>query len=206
MNYSKNVRYKKNHKQVVFRRIVISWVIILSVGAVIGFFIGRSTKQAIALPVTTETSESIISSFVPTVTPHVTMTPVQETFEPPHPTTELVSLGEFRITAYCHCEICCGNWAKNRPVDEDGSVQVFTASGDLAVEGVTIAADTSVLPFGTEVIIDDVRYIVQDRGKAIKGNKIDVYFENHQDALEFGVQYKEVFIERMIESEQNIEN
>lgn len=180
MNYSKNVRYKKNHKQVVFRRIVISWVIILLVGAVIGFFIGRSTKSASALPMTTETS-----TFAPS----------------PTPTVELVSLGEFRITAYCPCEICCGNWAKNRPVDEDGSVQVFTASGDLAVEGVTIAADTSVLPFGTEVIIDDVKYIVQDRGKAIKGNKIDVYFENHQDALEFGVQYKEVFIERMIEND-----
>lgn len=200
MNYSKNVRYKKNHKQVVFRRIVISWVIILSVGAVIGFFIGRSTKSASALPITTETS-TFAPFPTPTVTPHVTMTPVQETSEPPHPTTELVSLGEFRITAYCPCEICCGNWAKNRPVDEDGSVQVFTASGDLAVEGVTIAADTSVLPFGTEVIIDDVKYIVQDRGKAIKGNKIDVYFENHQDALEFGVQYKEVFIERMIEND-----
>lgn len=198
MNYSKNVRYKKNHKQVVFRRIVISWVIILLVGAMVGFFIGRSTKSANALPVVAETS---IPFPTPTVTPHVTMTPVQETSEPPHPTTELVSLGEFRITAYCPCEICCGNWAKNRPVDEDGSVQVFTASGDLAVEGVTIAADTSVLPFGTEVIIDDVKYIVQDRGKAIKGNKIDVYFENHQDALEFGVQYKEVFIERMIEND-----
>ena len=180
MNYSRNVKYKKNRKEVVFRRILVSWLIILFVGAMVGFFIGRSTKQAIALP--------------------VAQTPIQGTSES-EPETELVSLGEFRITAYCPCEQCCGNWAKNRPVDEDGSVQVFTTSGDLAVEGVTIAADTSVLPFGTEVIIDDVKYIVQDRGKAIKGNKIDVYFENHQDALEFGVQYKEIFIERMIEND-----
>ena len=197
MNYSRNVKYKKNRKEVVFRRILVSWLIILLVGAMVGFFIGRSTKQAIALPVTTETS---ISSFTPTVTPHVTQTPIQGTSES-EPETELVSLGEFRITAYCHCEQCCGNWAKNRPVDEDGSIQVFTASGDLAVEGVTIAADTSILPFGTEVIIDDVRYIVHDRGRAIKDNRIDVYFENHQDALEFGVQYKEVFTERMIEND-----
>lgn len=200
MNYSRNVMYRKNRKQAVFKRILISWVIILLVGTMIGFFIGRSTKQAIALPVTTETSESIISSFIPTVKPQITQTPIQETSES-KPTFELVSLGEFRITAYCPCEICCGNWAKNRPVDEDGSVQVFTASGDLAVEGVTIAADTSILPFGTEVIIDDVRYIVQDRGRVIKDNRIDVYFENHQDALEFGVQYKEIFIERMIEND-----
>lgn len=197
MNYSKNVRYKKNHKQVVFRRILISWVIILLVGAMVGFFIGRSTKSANALPVVTETS---IPSPTPTVTPHVTQTPIQEASEP-QPTTELVSLGEFRITAYCPCEICCGNWAKNRPVDEDGSVQVFTASGEIAVQGVTIAADTSVLPFGTKVIMDGHEYTVQDRGGAIKGNKIDVYFESHQEALEFGVQYKELFIERMIEND-----
>ncbi|HOA83850.1 MAG TPA: 3D domain-containing protein [Thermodesulfovibrio thiophilus] len=195
MNYSMNVRYKKNRKQAVFKRILISWVIILLVGAMIGFFIGRSTKQAIALPVTSETNETSISS-----TPFVTSTPIQETSEPT-PKTELVSLGVFRITAYCHCEKCCGNWAKNRPTDEDGSLLVYTASGELAVEGVTIAADTSILPFGTEVIIDGNRYIVQDRGKVIKNNRIDVYFENHQDALEFGVQYKEVFIERMIEND-----
>jgi len=197
MNYSRNVRYKKNRKQAVFRRILTSWVIILLVGAMVGFFIGRSTKSANALPVTAETS---ISSPTPTVTPYVTQTPVQETSEQ-SPTIELVSLGEFRITAYCPCEICCGNWAKDRPIDEDGKQLVYTASGDLAVECMTIAADTSILPFGTEVIIDDVRYIVQDRGKAIKNNRIDVYFENHQDALEFGVQYKEVFTERMIEND-----
>lgn len=202
MNYSMNVRYKKNRKQAAFRRIMVSWVIILLVGMLMGFFIGRSTKSANALPVVTETS---IPSPTPTVTPHVTQTPIQEASEP-QPTVELVSLGEFRITAYCPCEVCCGNWAKDRPIGEDGKQLVYTASGELAVECMTIAADTSVLPFGTEVIIDDVRYIVQDRGKAIKGNKIDVYFKNHQDALEFGVQYKEVFIERMIESEQDIKN
>ena len=73
MNYSRNVRYKKNRKETVFRRILVSWVIILLVGAMVGFFIGRSTKQAIALPMTTETS---ISSFTPTVTPHVAQTPI----------------------------------------------------------------------------------------------------------------------------------
>ena len=197
MNYSRNVRYKKNRKEAVFRRILVSWLIILLVSAMVGFFIGRSTKSANALPVTAETS---ISSPTPTVTPYVTQTPVQETSEQ-SPTIELVSLGEFRITAYCPCEICCGNWAKDRPIDEDGKQLVYTASGELAIECMTIAADTSVLPFGTEVIIDDVRYIVQDRGKAIKNNRIDVYFENHQDALEFGVQYKEVFTERMIEND-----
>ncbi len=197
MNYSMNVRYKKNRKQAAFRRIMVSWVIILVVGMLMGFFIGRSIKKADAMPMAIESS-----SHSPTIThaPYVRTTHVPVTSEQ-QPKTELVSLGEFRITAYCHCEKCCGDWSKDRPTDEDGKLLVYTASGELAVEGVTIAADTSILPFGTEVIIDDVRYIVQDRGKAIKNNRIDMYFENHQDALEFGVQYKEVFIERMIENE-----
>lgn len=94
---------------------------------------------------------------------------------------EKISLGEYKLTAYCACKKCCGK--------TDG----ITASGIRAKEGVTIAADTRILPFGTKVIIDDNEYTVQDKGGAIKGNRIDVYFDSHQDALEFGVQYKEIF-------------
>ena len=42
-------------------------------------------------------------------------------------------LGEFRITAYCSCEICCGKWAENRP---DGIV--YGASGEELVAGVSV--------------------------------------------------------------------
>lgn len=89
---------------------------------------------------------------------------------------------EYVITAYCPCTKCCGK--------SDG----ITASGEKAVEGVTIAADTNILPFGTKVIIDGNTYIVQDRGGAIKGNRIDLYFDSHQEALNFGRQTKEVTI------------
>ncbi len=37
-------------------------------------------------------------------------------------------------------------------------------------------------------------YIAEDTGSAIKGNKIDLYFDSHQDALEWGVQSREVFV------------
>lgn len=37
-------------------------------------------------------------------------------------------------------------------------------------------------------------YIAEDTGAAIKGNKIDLYFDSHQDALEWGVQSREVFV------------
>lgn len=103
--------------------------------------------------------------------------PITETIEEP----ETINLGEYKLTAYCACAKCCGK--------TDG----ITASGAKAVEGVTVAADPKVIPMGTEIIIDGHEYIVQDTGGAIKGNRIDVYFDSHQDALEFGVQYKNIY-------------
>ncbi len=96
---------------------------------------------------------------------------------------EWEAIGDFRITAYCGGECCCGAWA-----DENCT----TASGAKAVEGVTVAADTSVLPFGTILRIDGKEYTVQDTGGAVKGNRLDMYFENHEDALKWGVKTKEV--------------
>lgn len=100
----------------------------------------------------------------------------------------------FTVTAYCPCEKCCGTWATNRPTDENGNEIVTTASGERAVEGVTIAVDTSVIPFGTKVEIDGNIYTAQDTGGAIKGNRIDIYFNSHEKALEFGKQEREVII------------
>ncbi len=90
----------------------------------------------------------------------------------------------FTATAYCSCEKCCGKWALNRP-----NGLVYTASGAIAEEGVTVAADWNILPAGTLIEIDGLgERIVQDRGGAITGNRIDIYFNSHEAALEFGVQ------------------
>lgn len=101
---------------------------------------------------------------------------------------ELISLGEFTVTAYCPYEICCGK-------DPQDPLYGITATGTVAAEGRTIAADPSVLPYGTEVCIDGQAYTVEDTGEAIKGQRLDVYFENHEVALEWGVQVKEVFVD-----------
>ena len=94
----------------------------------------------------------------------------------------LVSLGEFRLTAYCNCSKCCGKWAGGA-----------TASGVMPVANHTIAVDTSVIPFGTEIVIYGNTYVAEDTGSGIKGNCIDIYFNSHQEALNFGLQYAEVF-------------
>lgn len=88
--------------------------------------------------------------------------PTAEVVEPPQVSPEPVepAWAEYEATAYCSCEKCCGAWAENRP---DGIV--YTASGAVAQEGVTIAADWDVLPPGTVVYIDGLgERVVQDRG------------------------------------------
>lgn len=104
------------------------------------------------------------------------------------------SLGEFKLTAYCSCEKCCGKWAMNRPKDENGKDIVYGSTGTVLVAGTSIAVDPSVIPYGSQVEINGHTYTAHDTGGAIKGNRIDVYFDNHQDALNFGVQCAEVFL------------
>lgn len=99
------------------------------------------------------------------------------------PQPELVSLGEFKITHYCPCPICCGEWA-------DG----ITYTGTQATEGRTIAVDPDVIPLGSTVEIDGQEYVAEDIGGSIQGNRIDIYMGCHEAALEAGVKYSEVFI------------
>lgn len=103
-------------------------------------------------------------------------------------------------TGYCKCGICC-SWHRNwlfRPVYSYGAMQGKpkiigqTASGAMAGRG-TIAADTSLYPFGTIMYIEGYGYgKVQDRGGDIKGQHVDLYFRTHQQALEWGKQTKKV--------------
>lgn len=97
--------------------------------------------------------------------------------------SRLLSLGKFKTTAYCSCYTCCGK--------SDG----ITATGTKATAGRTIAVDPNVIPYGTEIIINGHTYVAEDCGGAIKGNFIDIYFDTHEQALNYGVKYVEVFQE-----------
>ena len=97
-------------------------------------------------------------------------------------TSNKKSMGRFKLTGYCACMYCCGK--------TDG----ITSTGTKAKAGRTIAVDPSVIPYGSVVIINDKEYVAEDCGGAIKNNKIDVFFDTHEDALEWGVKYAEVFI------------
>ena len=101
---------------------------------------------------------------------------------------ELVSLGIYTITAYCPCEQCCGK-------EVDDPLYGITATGTTATEGRTIAVDPSVIPYGTVVYIDGQAYVVEDCGGGIRGNQIDIYFDDHETARQWGVQEREVWID-----------
>jgi len=84
------------------------------------------------------------------------------------------------VTAYCPCKECCGKNARG-----------ITASG-LRVShnnGLFVAAD-SALPFHTRLVIpgyaSDKPVPVIDRGGAIKGSRLDVFFPTHEEALKWG--------------------
>jgi len=104
------------------------------------------------------------------------------------------------VTGYCPCGVCCG-WTRTwlgRPVSAYGPNKGkrkevgLTASGVQARRG-TIAADTSLFPFGTVMYVPGYGYgVVEDRGGAIKGYKLDLYFSSHQAAREWGRVRKEV--------------
>jgi 3D (Asp-Asp-Asp) domain-containing protein len=93
------------------------------------------------------------------------------------------------VTAYCPCTKCCGPKA-----------QGLTASGKPVSynDGLFVAADRK-LPFGTKLTIPgygDGRPVqVIDRGGAIKGDKVDVFFPSHTEALQWGRQKLAVTVE-----------
>lgn len=90
-------------------------------------------------------------------------------------------LGEFEITGYCTCEECCGKYSP-----EVTGKPAHTATGTTPKEGRTIAVDPKVIPYGTQVVINGQVYVAEDTGEAIKGKRIDIYFEEHETALSWG--------------------
>lgn len=86
----------------------------------------------------------------------------------------LEEAGTFMCTAYCteqYQHIC-------------GEGRGITASGKPIQADVTVAADQTLLPYGTVLYIEGVGIrIVQDKGAGVQGYHLDVAVETHENAL-----------------------
>lgn len=89
-------------------------------------------------------------------------------------------LGSFDVTAYCGCDGCSkGN--------------ALTYAGTKPKAEHTISADLGVFPLGTQLFIDGTVYTVEDTGSGVDGNHLDIYFDSHEEALDYGRQTEEVY-------------
>ena len=89
---------------------------------------------------------------------------------------------QMRVTAYCPCPKCCGK-------SSDG----ITACGYRITPGDTFVAADRMHSFGAKMIVpgynDSDPVEVLDRGGAIRGNRLDVFFNSHREARQWGVRY-----------------
>ena len=92
---------------------------------------------------------------------------------------QLEYLGNFTLTAYCSCPVCCGKWSGGP-----------AAGGVYPVEGRTVAMGG--VPFGTRLVINGEIYTVEDRGTPY--GHVDIYLVHHQAAEIFGRQNADVYL------------
>ena len=96
---------------------------------------------------------------------------------------------EYRMkaSAYNSSYLCTGK----RPGDRGYGI---TASGVKAAPGV-VAVDPKVIPLGTKLYVEGYGYaLAADVGGGIKGNTIDLYFEDYNDCIIFGRRTLDVYV------------
>jgi 3D (Asp-Asp-Asp) domain-containing protein len=92
------------------------------------------------------------------------------------------------VTAYCPCRKCT-NKDPNHPTYRT------TKNGYKIQQGDKLAAADKSIPFGTLIDIPGYGTVpVLDRGGAITGDRLDVFFDSHKEAEKWGVQILEVGI------------
>lgn len=97
------------------------------------------------------------------------------------------------------------NFSMTAYSSQEAGIGTRTASGTRVTEGRTIAVDPSIIPIGWWVYIEGVGFRrAEDTGGAIKGHKIDVYYESLSRANQFGRKHgKTVYVIGPVKPEIN---
>ncbi len=79
------------------------------------------------------------------------------------------------------------------PLD-NGKWNNLTYVGGTVKHGV-IAVDPRIIPMGTKVWVEGYgEAVAEDQGSAIKGNRIDLAFDDRRDALDYGIQNVKLYV------------
>lgn len=100
-------------------------------------------------------------------------------------TEDLIDYGQMRLSAYCPCESC-----------SEGYGRQTATHGVYARSEHTIAVDPDVIPLGSKVKIGDDYYVAEDVGGLIFGDRIDIFFDTHEEVEEFGIRHLDVYVVR----------
>lgn len=92
-------------------------------------------------------------------------------------------LGSFRITKYCPCDICNGDWGP------------YTAWAGEIIPGQTIGVNPDIIPKLAWVYIDGIGWRrAEDTGSGIGTYHIDMAVDNHYEATHNYIGYRDVWI------------
>ena len=138
-----------------------------------------SSIEIVTTEEVTTTEEEVTEEISTTAFYYEPAIAVIATEAPPVEVDGMTYLGTYSLTAYCACVNCCGK--------SNG----ITASGTQATAGRTVACNS--LPMGTVISINGNQYVVEDTG-GMGGNVIDIFFDSHEEALNFGRQSADVYL------------
>lgn len=99
--------------------------------------------------------------------------------------TETVDMGRFKITAYCPCYECSCNFGRR-----------CAKKNTYARSNHTIAVDPDIIDLGSKVKVGKKTYYAEDTGGKVQGDIIDIFFDTHEEVVDFGVKYKNVKVIR----------
>jgi len=166
----------------VFVAVVLLAIITPIVSRVVGAVLAQADGRLTLLSATTTEADSVNPSALN-----------QSEIEVGHEPSGEWQTVRMRVTAYCACRRCCGKFA-------DG----ITASGHKIRRGDAFSAADKRYSFGTEMVVAGYNngkpIKVLDRGGAIRGNRLDVFFNSHRKAMQWGVKYIDVKVRRTSET------
>ena len=94
-----------------------------------------------------------------------------------------IDYGTMKCTAFCPCEECSEGYGRKCALE-----------GRTCKSEHTIAVDPDVIDLSSKVKIGNKIYVAEDTGGQVVGDTIDIFFDTHEEVVEFGVKHKRCWV------------